>query len=164
MPRTGAGFMAAQAKGNVWTGNGVNGKKTNGETGTNGFLPVQPLDTAEPHAVQAATSPKAKADDWKTSLPSEEEQMEMLRHEEEWSTVKPKVRKPKKEAAADAEPVSPAEPAAPTASEPVKQPPKAHAAAGSRPAHLFTQQSSFAALSTDDAEADEEQEEQEWDV
>ncbi|KAK3900303.1 hypothetical protein C8A05DRAFT_45831 [Staphylotrichum tortipilum] len=178
--KDGSAFMAAQAKqSSAWTGNGANGSaSSNGD-----FLPVQPLDTfdtssytdvsvtkaAAPVKAPAAAAPKTNpADSWIATLPSEEEQMEMLRGEESWNTVTKKPKK-KREAAApespiDSEPtVVQAEPAAkaraPTngaSAAAAAAPKKQQAKAG------FSQQSSFAALSTNDEPEGED--ENEWDV
>jgi len=177
--KDGSAFVAAQAKSSVWTGtaNGANGT-ANGQSGTNGFLPVQPLDTGETNTV-AASKPKAKskpsapfnkAEEWMTSLPSEEEQMELLlKEEEEWNTVTAKPRKSKKKdnAAESHDENTPSETAAvpgAVAPEPAKKPqPPTSSTKNTKPA--FKQQSSFAALGKDNGAADqEEEEEEEWDV
>lgn len=154
--KDGSAFMAAQAKSNAWKGNG--GKPAAAES--NGFLPSQPLDTFDPNAVQPAKAKSAapsaaKTDDWISSLPSEEEQMEMLRKEEEdsWSTVKPKARKAKT--------AEQAENGQATAA--VKTPAAAtsNGVASKSQGKAFTQKSAFAALSTETEEAAEEAE---WDV
>ena len=171
--KDGSAFVAAQAATNAWAGNsnGIGGK-TNGQSGTNGFLPVQPLDTAEPKAAPTG-KPKSsssfnKAEDWMTSLPSEEEQMEMLRkEEEEWNTVTAKPRKSKKKDGAaenQDENTTPPEPAAvPAAAAPPAKKPQPVTSGASKTKPAFKQQSSFAALSTDTGAADNEEEE-EWDV
>ncbi|CAK7264497.1 hypothetical protein SEPCBS119000_001017 [Sporothrix epigloea] len=159
----GSAFMAAQAnKSNAWTDKGKAVAAVSSET--NGLAPVQLLDTYDANAVHTDASKSSvpfydKAEDWMSSLPSEEEQMELLRDEDSWNTVKTKKTKAKK--ALDTVPVEEAylpvatkarvaaEPAAPEATAPQKQ----------RPA-LIGSKSSFAALSVEDAAEQEE----EWDV
>jgi len=162
--KDGSAFMAAQAGKNAWNGNGNGASgKTNGGSGTNGFLPVQPLDTADSKTARAANT--AEGDEWMKTLPSEEEQMELVKKEQEeeaWSTVKTKARKPKKvEAAANDHEDAPAV-APPTAAPVAAQPPPPKKQEHQRPVKPFTQKSSFAALSTDSPE--QEEEEEEWDV
>jgi hypothetical protein len=160
----GSGFMAAKAANKAWTGNGINGK-AHSQPNTNGFNPVQLLDTSESSAVRADTSKSSatdRADDWLSSLPSEEEQMEMLRKEEAWSTVKTKPRKGKKtgtEAEKHDENAKPGSSVAPKTAEPAKSVQNAASTNNHRPARPFKQQSSFAALSPAEPE-----EEAEWDV
>lgn len=195
--KDGSAFMASQAKNNAWTATGASSKPNEGEseTGSGGFLPVQPLDTFDtPLAVNAPVeTPKVEVtvaqdkpksstaksanknngnDSWMSTLPSEEEQMEMLREEEAWSTVKTKKSgKLKNKGGAAAGEASNDEPEStvtePQQLTPVTNPPvvvsaqkTATTATNGKPAKSFTQQSSFAALSTDDdVEAEEE-----WDV
>ncbi|KAL2260760.1 hypothetical protein VTK26DRAFT_5135 [Humicola hyalothermophila] len=169
--KDGSAFMAAQAKSNAWNGS-PSSNTTNGD-----FVPVQPLDTFDTGSYtdvsvsKSAAAPAAKpnvANSWMSSLPSEEEQMEMLREEEQWDTVKSKKNKKKKEAGAES----------PVESEPTVVQPQPAAATkpqstsnGSHPAIAKTtttkaqpvsRQSAFAALSTNDEP--EEEEEEEWDV
>lgn len=153
----------------AWTNNGQNGT-SNGGNSNGGFMPVQPLDTfntAQPTNASKAPAPSAgKADSWISSLPSEEDQLELLRDEEEaWNTVKAKKasKTKRKEATGDDvkanEAISKAEPVAPVTSQPVVT--KAQSAGvNGRPSKTFTQQSSFAALSSND----EHEVEEEWDV
>lgn len=165
--KDGSAFMAAQAKPSVWTGNGVNGStKTPTTFGEDGFIPVQPLDTFEPSSVQTDTSVPSvgKSESWMSSLPSEEEQLERLREEEDaWSTVKTKKGKGKKNGiASDSNTdnfVSEPQVLAPVTN---KSNTKTQPATNGRPSKAFTQKSSFAALSTNDA--GDVEEEAEWDV
>ncbi|KAK5990608.1 hypothetical protein PT974_08877 [Cladobotryum mycophilum] len=104
--KDGSEFMAAANVANsAWTQgapNGTNGVETkNSEDSTI----YEPLDTFEkkPAPTQAPTPAVKKEsslkpeDSWISTLPSEEEQMEMLRDEsDEWSTVKTKSKKSKK--------------------------------------------------------------------
>lgn len=169
--KDGSGFMAAQAKGTVWTG----GKDVNDSN--NGVVPVQPLDTSEPTATQPKTQQKqagaakkeAKGDKWVSSLPSEEEQIKMIEDEESWSTVPTKAsRKSKKNkesavdsmdegAASETKPAPAAAAPAPTPVQPAKKP----QVENQRPVKTFSQTSSFAALNADGAA---DLEEEEWDV
>ncbi|KAJ9157419.1 hypothetical protein NKR23_g774 [Pleurostoma richardsiae] len=170
--KDGSAFVASQAKPSVWTANGVNGTsqsqsqtQSQASSSADGFIPVQPLDTFESNVQTDASKSSApsaeKSESWMSSLPSEEEQMEMLREEEAWSTVKTKSRKgKKKDVTSDSndEPssVAKAAPLTPVTNQPAKT--QAPAANG-RPTKTFSKQSSFAALITD-----EEPEEEEWDV
>jgi hypothetical protein len=167
--KDGSGFMAAQAQRSAWTGNGVNGSTSSNAT-NGGFLPVQPLDTFDTSSYTDVSVPKSAtpvktnpADSWIATLPSEEEQMEMLRDEEAWNTVttkktSKKKKEPATESPADSEPtVIQQQPAAkPRAAS------NGASAAPKKPIKAFSQQSAFAALSTnDEPEGDEENE---WDV
>ncbi|KAK0633484.1 hypothetical protein B0T14DRAFT_417945 [Immersiella caudata] len=168
--KDGSAFMAAQAASkSAWNGNSANGKTdaTNGD-----HAAVQPLDTfdtsrTEVPAAKAAPPKVNQADSWMASLPSEEEQMEILRGEEQWSTVAPKkAGKGKKKEQVVETPVEP-EPvqAAPAVPQPALKPQKPAAVNGnanSKPKVAFSQQSSFAALSTNDE--DQKEVENEWDV
>lgn len=170
----GSGFMAAKAQGNAWTGS----NKPNGDS--NGHLPVQPLDTfdaekpAETPAPPAAKPQKktaASGETWIEALPSEEEQIQMLREEESWSTVKTKARKNKKkvdedstaESTDEAAPQKKAEAATPAASATPVATAKPVATKENQRPKTFSQNSSFAALNADGA-ADLAEEEEEWDV
>jgi hypothetical protein len=179
----GSAFMAAQAQGSVWNANGTNGSQHYDE-GVNGTpkddmasgksLPVQPLDTFEHTSTPKTTTTPvvAQRDSWMASLPSEEEQLEMIRDEEAWSTVttkkssKPKKKEATVENTADVDSaVSQPQQVAPVTQQPAVT--KLHKANG-KPARVFTQQSSFAALrNSDEAEAEEaeaEEAEEEWDI
>ncbi|KAL2130317.1 hypothetical protein VTI74DRAFT_6643 [Chaetomium olivicolor] len=172
--KDGSAFMAAQAQKSAWTGNGDNGSD-NSKTANGDF--VQPLDTFDTGSYTDVSVPKivtpAKnnaADSWISTLPSEEEQMEMLRDEEAWSTVTKKTSKKKKEATAespvDSEPAAVQHPqpaAKPRAASNGAVPTVAAPVATGKAAKPFSQKSSFAALSTNDDDEDED-EEQEWDV
>ncbi|KAH6998112.1 hypothetical protein BKA56DRAFT_664736 [Ilyonectria sp. MPI-CAGE-AT-0026] len=153
--KDGSQFMAANGSKSSWTEGAPSANKSTPATQTNGFH--QPLDTSEPVSSSTTTKPAAAAKPtqgtWVSSLPSEEEQMEMLKtDEDEWSTVKPKSKKASKnESSAD------------SGDEPQVRPtiqPK-QAGATNKPAPSF---GSFSALSTQDGPADEEEEEEEWDV
>lgn len=175
--KDGSAFMAAQAAKSVWTGNGANSNSVN-DSLTNGHdVAVQPLDTFNESSKVDAPNPKVeapkaqapkatKADSWMSSLPSEEEQLEILRGEEEWNTVPSKkaVKNKKKEPVAEisAAPVAATEPKqSPAAvSQPAKPAKNVSFNTNGKPAKpAFSQQSSFAALSTNDDEVEEE-----WDV
>ena len=155
--KDGSAFMAAQAqKNNAWTE-------------SNGAVPavVEPLDTFVSKPAPAAAEPKAAApksvsasfdknEEWMSSLPSEEEQIQMLREEESWSTVKTKARKTKKQ---DKENI-PAEVPAAAASKADALVAAPAAALAPRPA--VATKSSFDVLKVD--ATTEDQEETEWDV
>ncbi|KAJ4295878.1 hypothetical protein N0V88_004580 [Collariella sp. IMI 366227] len=171
--KDGSAFMAAQAQKSAWTSNGANGSPSSEPT--NGGS-VQPLDTFDTGSYTDVSVPKittpAKsnpADSWISTLPSEEEQLEMIRGEEAWSTVTKKVGKKKKDATAespiDSEPaaVQPPQPAAKPRTASIDAAPiiAIPTVAGKTAKPAFSQKSSFAALSTEDVE---DEEEQEWDV
>jgi hypothetical protein len=165
--KDGSAFMAAQAASKSAWNNSTN---DNTSAANGNHAAVQPLDTfdtsrAEVPAAKAAPPKATQADNWMASLPSEEEQLEILRGEEEWSTVAPKkaTKSKKKEPVAEApveqEPVQ----AAPAASQPAPKPQKQATINGNgKPKVAFSQQSSFAALSTNDD--DQGNGESEWDV
>ncbi|KAK3694087.1 hypothetical protein B0T22DRAFT_61102 [Podospora appendiculata] len=179
--KDGSAFMAAQAAQSVWKDKAANG---NPSLSNIDFIPVQPLETFDtsshtdvsvssvvtPAPSRQTTVPlKSKAavkpDNWIASLPSEEEQMELLLGEEEWSTVTTKKPGKSKKEVTTAESTSGAEStakkAAPAASEPAASKTKTQKSNGTgKPAKTFTQPSSFAALSTND-DLDVENE---WDV
>lgn len=86
--KDGSQFQAARPVSSAWTQGAANGASS-GQTHDAGIL-QQPLDTAEKPATTAARSQGA----WMSSLPSEEEQMEMLKDEaDEWNTVTTKASK-----------------------------------------------------------------------
>ncbi|KAI1321943.1 hypothetical protein F5Y16DRAFT_388011 [Xylariaceae sp. FL0255] len=129
---------------------------------TNGSAPVQLLDTIEKKPETQATMPgpskpaaakQAEVSDAYANLPSEEEQLEMIRQEDSWNEVKTKKKGKKKESGAEAL-IAPSQLAAP-----ISKP----ATNGAKKPILTSSSSSFAALTTDDAEDDSEAE-QEWDV
>lgn len=168
--KDGSAFVAAQAPPqSVWTGNGAKGSPdssaTNGE-----YVPVQPLDTFDTSSYTDVSAPKranaaqTTADSWMASLPSEEEQMEMLRSEEAWNTVKTKKSAKKKKEATTTTAESPvdSEPTTVVQSQPVPPQPRPaiNGATGKAGKPIISQQSAFAALSTND----EPEVETEWDV
>ncbi|RCI15148.1 hypothetical protein L249_6792 [Ophiocordyceps polyrhachis-furcata BCC 54312] len=144
-------------------GNGARSVWTQGPTNGGGSVSEAPalhgpLDTFEKPAPKQSP-PTVKSDSsWISSLPSEEEQMEMLKDEaDEWSTVKAKS---SKKAVKKASSVSSADEVAPT------RPKQVAAATGavkpSKPAAPSHFGGSFSALTTGDDEVDEVEEE--WDV
>ncbi|TGJ83213.1 hypothetical protein E0Z10_g5563 [Xylaria hypoxylon] len=151
--KDGSTFVATQ---NAWSSQPANGSH-----------PVQLLDTFEqqpkPEPVKApvstpvAPAAKTSSDPW-SGLPSEEEQLEMIRQEDSWNEVKTKKKGKKKGAAIEA-------------SIPSSQPTNGNssATASSKPANgtkkpiLTSSNSSFAALTPEEADDDEDIEE-EWDV
>ncbi|KXX80107.1 hypothetical protein MMYC01_202848 [Madurella mycetomatis] len=160
--KDGSAFTAAQAPQSAWTGNGVKGSPSS--SATNGeYVPVQPLDTfdtssyTDVSAPKSATAAQNTAESWMASLPSEEEQMEMLRGEEAWSTVTTKKSGKKKKEATTESPVD-SEPTV-VQPQPTTQPRAINGAIG-KSAKPISQQSAFAALSTND----EPEVETEWDV
>lgn len=170
--KDGSAFMAAQAQQpSVWTGNGPNGSG-NASTTTNGdSAPAVLLDTFDTDSYVNVSLPKAKSvpkgkdatsATWISSLPSEEEQMEMLRDEEAWNTVKTKKSKKKTNNAA-AESANESEPSA-APSKPIlkQQPSNGSGVVSAKTAKTYAQQSSFAALTSNDEP--EVEAENEWDV
>lgn len=175
--KDGSSFTAAsQPKNNAWAANGANGTSdNNGE-----FIPVQPLDTFDTTVqtdVSKSSGPSVgKSETWMSSLPSEEEQMSLLRDNENWSTVKTKKsqRKHKDTVTSDSNSVSndnssvtssvtKPQKVMPVVSAPVvakSQQTKTKPGSNGRPTGTFAQQSSFAALSGNDGPEEEE----EWDV
>jgi hypothetical protein len=178
--KDGSAFVAAQNQQSAWSRNGTDGSVSSSAT-NGGFLPVQPLDTLDTSSYTDASVSKSESttpaktnpsDSWIASLPSEEEQMEMLRGEEAWNTVtskKPSKKKHHKEAVSD----SPVD-SEPTVIQVPPNEPKPRAMSNgtgsvSAPAtnktagkttKPFSQQSSFAALSPNEDETGEN----EWEV
>ncbi|KAI0549069.1 hypothetical protein F4679DRAFT_278794 [Xylaria curta] len=153
--KDGSGSAAAQ---NAWN------------SSSNGGAPVQLLDTLEQQPkpqpakasapAPAAPATKAASDPW-SGLPSEEEQLEMIRQEDSWSEVKTKKKGKKKDAAVEA----------PTAStQSTNGNTAATTTASSKPANgakkpiLTSSSSSFAALTPEGTGDDDDEPEQEWDV
>ncbi|GAB0132883.1 hypothetical protein EsDP_00001304 [Epichloe bromicola] len=155
--KDGSQFLATN-EANSWTKGAPNGANAV-PFGDENVL-YQPLDTQEKSTVSAAPLAKKPAatkpeDTWISSLPSEEEQMEMLKDDaDEWSTVPAKTSKKGKKSNDSGDE---------TSKQPIAQPQQA-AAAPQKAAKSATSQSfgSFSALN-DDAAAEEEEEE-EWDV
>ncbi|ROT39727.1 hypothetical protein SODALDRAFT_358145 [Sodiomyces alkalinus F11] len=167
--KDGSQFMAAANGGkSAWTSGAPNGTT----------VAVQPLDTFEPSSGDAApkepatngpgstekSSAPAKLDEsWITAIPSEEEQMEMLKsEEEEWNTVPTKSSKKSKKTSAPKEAASaPAAESKPAAQASVKPSVPVN---GNR-AKSAQSLGSFAALTVQGGNAaDDQEEEQEWDV
>ncbi|CAJ2512988.1 Uu.00g011070.m01.CDS01 [Anthostomella pinea] len=166
--KDGSGFMASTQ--NAWNDKSTNGKSTNGSDA------VQPLDTferqpkpeaePEPEPVQASTPTPAAAkepasDTW-SGMPSEEEQMELLRQEDSWNEVKTKKKGKKKDGSADntasAAPANGGDNATPSAS--IKSRPAVN---GAKKPILTSSSSSFAALTPEETD-DNDEVEKEWDV
>ncbi|EQB43504.1 hypothetical protein CGLO_17836 [Colletotrichum gloeosporioides Cg-14] len=152
--KDGSQFMAAANGKNSWTAGSPNGASTNGSSAA-----VQPLDTFDAPAqngTSAAAAPAPASDNWISSLPSEEEQMEQLKQEDEWNTVSKKSKKAKKEVqAAEPEVEAPAAAPAPAQSRPIAQAVQKPAASNGKAAKPAPSYGSFSALST---------QEEEWDV
>ncbi|KAI8684366.1 hypothetical protein NCS57_00102600 [Fusarium keratoplasticum] len=148
--KDGSQFMAAQAAKSVWK---EGAPKAPEAPKTNGFH--QPLDTYEQAPANAVNAPKPAGGNWTESLPSEEEQIEMLKdNDDEWSTVKTKSKKASKKAPSVE---SSDEPSA----RPAAQPQQPIGNKASKPTQSF---GSFSALTNKNDVADEEEEEEEWDV
>lgn len=185
----GSTFTTQAVQSSAWAGNGANGTSAPSNAANGSFLPVQPLDTFETGsytdvslpakneaAAPAKPAPSTKsnaADSWIATLPSEEEQMELLRDEEAWNTVSTKKTNKKKKqgaAAAATETATDSESATAQPKPTVKTSTPAPAASNGtsaaappakKPAKIVSQQSAFAALSTNEPEGEEENE---WDV
>ncbi|KAI1403072.1 hypothetical protein F4819DRAFT_253122 [Hypoxylon fuscum] len=151
--KDGSAFVASTQ--NAW-----NEKPTNGNT-------VQPLDTFEqqskaesvkPSTKSAAPATQEKSGPWVSGMPSEEEQMEMLRQEDSWNEVKTKKKGKKKDAPVEAS--APATNGSNNATPVVK--PSAPVNGTKKPI-LTSSSSSFAALTPEETD-DNEDEEKEWDV
>ncbi|UKZ80783.1 hypothetical protein TrVFT333_008548 [Trichoderma virens FT-333] len=168
--KDGSEFMAAVNGNNAW--NGTNGTKDAAAMKEDASV-YAPLDTFEKPAQKKAAdkttpapAPKKEAvqnleSSWISALPSEEEQMEMLKEEsDEWNTVKSKSsKKSKKAPSADSGEETPqARPAAQP-----KQPADTNANKSTRPVAAKNFGGSFSALTIkgDDVEEDAEEE---WDV
>ncbi|KAF4958175.1 hypothetical protein FSARC_11059 [Fusarium sarcochroum] len=150
--KDGSQFTAAQNKSSAWTQGAPKAPEAAPAAQTNGFH--QPLDTFEQAPSSAANAPKSTDGKWVESLPSEEEQIQLLQDDDDWSTVKTKSKKATKSAPSTG---SGDEAAVRPAAQP-KQPTGPNKA--SQPTQSF---GSFSALTTKDNAADEEEEE-EWDV
>lgn len=172
---------AAAPKNNAWAGSGANSTPRPSSFGSGEFVPVQPLDTYD--AANQTDASKASApsvdkssDNWVSSLPSEEEQMSLLQDNDNWNTVTSKKtrRKTKENVTSDSNSISndtssvtssvnKPEKVVPATQQPAvtasQSKPQTAKAVG-RPSG-FAQQSSFAALSND---SEEQEQEQEWDV
>ncbi|KAM0564365.1 hypothetical protein ACHAPJ_000578 [Fusarium lateritium] len=150
--KDGSQFTAAQNK-SAWTQGAHKAPEAAPAAQTNGFH--QPLDTFEKAPSSAANAPKSTDGKWIESLPSEEEQIQLLQDDDDWSTVKTKSKKATKSAPSAG---SGDEVAARPAAQP-KQPTGPNKA--SQPTQSF---GSFSALTTKGDAADEKEEEEEWDV
>ncbi|KAI1759665.1 hypothetical protein GGR53DRAFT_131235 [Hypoxylon sp. FL1150] len=142
------------------TKNAWDGKSANNDNA------IQPLDTyeqqpkaeaAKPSTQSAAATTQEKADPWVSGMPSEEEQMELLRLEDSWSEVKTKKKGKKRDSSVEtstpsaqttngASNVGATKPAAPIN--------------GTKKPILVSSNSSFAALTPEGTDDNEE----EWDV
>ncbi|KAH9904177.1 hypothetical protein F4778DRAFT_780855 [Xylariomycetidae sp. FL2044] len=139
---------------------------------------IKPLDTMEqrpkPEPTKASIPPppattvttKATSDPW-SGMPSEEEQMEMLRHEESWNEVKTKKKGRKNNGNVAADTSSTFVPATngtngTSWNPPVKPPVKAPVNGTKKPI-LTSSSSSFAALTPEETD-DNDEVEKEWDV
>ncbi|KAJ0160643.1 hypothetical protein CTA2_7604 [Colletotrichum tanaceti] len=152
--KDGSQFMAS-VNGNksAWTAGSPNGASANGTSPA-----VQPLDTFEAPAnsrTAASAAPAQSSNTWISSLPSEEEQIERLKEDDEWNTVPAKSKKAKKENRTPSpEPAKAA--AAPVQSRPIAQAVQKPASNGKTAKPVHSNFGSFSALSTE--------EEEEWDV
>ncbi|KAI0111642.1 hypothetical protein F4814DRAFT_362321 [Daldinia grandis] len=137
------------------------------EKSTNNNSTVQPLDTFEqkpkveptkPSTVSAAGTTK-KSDPWLSGVPSEEEQMELLRQEDSWNEVKTKKKGKKKDASDVSGPSAPATNGrSATSTSTVKAPAPIN---GTKKPILVSSNFSFAALTPEETDDNEEKE---WDV
>ena len=153
--KDGSQFTAAAVANSAWTNGATNGAGSKPAVG--GSTLHQPLDTFEaPTATkqQATTTKPAAAksgNDWVSSLPSEEEQLEMIK-DDEWNTVPTK--SSKKTAKKNSESSEDVSKAPLLAAQPNKAQPPAP-----KPANAAA--NAFSALTNDDTA---EEVEEEWDV
>lgn len=151
--KDGSQFVASTKANSAWNQGAPNGESATKAAGTNGTH-HQLLDTFEAPSEPRPTAPKQESS-WMSSLPSEEEQLEMIKHEtDEWSTVKTKSSKRsiKKDSSVDSGDE-------PSQSRPSAQPkPSTTASAPTKASSNF---GSFAALTKDEPAEDVEEE---WDV
>jgi hypothetical protein len=173
--KDGSEFFASKTPAtSAWTANNANGGSSNGEAPSMPVQPLQPLDTFEPvnstngvKATQDPPSQAAKTDNWKSAIPSEEEQMKMVQEDQEWNTVSSKKPgKGKKRETSDSTEESdgnlvtkPQQVVPVTAAPVVTHSQQKPAKVNGRP--TIGQQSSFAALASKDNGPEEEEE---WDV
>ncbi|KAM0329862.1 hypothetical protein ACHAQA_004027 [Verticillium albo-atrum] len=162
--KDGSQFMAATNGGkSAWKAGSPNGQQESKKE----TIDVQPLDTFETTttngtAASIAPARNQKGESWKASALSEEEQIELLKEEDEWATVPTKsAKKAKKTQGSDTEAAPPSAP--PKEARPVPQPIVNAGASKSNSAKANQSYGSFSALSSkaDDNAAEEELE---WDV
>jgi hypothetical protein len=161
--KDGSGFVAN--KENAWTA------KSNGDSS---FIPVQPLDTFEQKPLAEATNvstPKpapttattAQADSWKSTLPSEEQQLEMVMQESAWNEVTSKKSKKTKKPKDSAAETTSNDETAPSALKSAGTKPKAPVNGDSKKSKpALSSGSSFAALTPEETTDDNDEEEVEW--
>jgi hypothetical protein len=153
--KDGSGFVATQ---NAWNSSPANDSPPTQLLDTFEQQP-KPEPTKTPTPAPAAPAKKATSDPW-SGLPSEEEQLEMIRQEDSWNEVKTKKKGKRKDSATEA-------------SAPSIQPANGNSAAtatavskpvnGSKKPILASSSSSFAALTPEEG-GDDDEPEQEWDV
>lgn len=177
--KDGSSFTNATApKNSAWPAGGANGTNGTPSNHSSEFVAVQPLDTFD--AANQTDASKASApsvskssDNWVSSLPSEEEQLSLLQDNDNWATVTSKKarRKTNPNVTSDSNSVSndnssvassvtKPQQVVPTTQQPVVTKTQTQTARPNGRPTTFAQQSSFAALSNDGPE----EEEQEWDV
>ncbi len=157
--KDGSQFQAAQSKNSAWAQGAPNGNSA-GKTPDAAVL-HQPLDTFEEKPATTTVKPAAAKSEgsWMSSLPSEEEQMEMLKQDaDEWSTVQTKASKKSKKASSVSSADEKAQP------RPAAQPqqPTSGASKAAKPTPSQNFGGSFSALTTNDDGAEEAEEE--WEV
>lgn len=143
----------------------ANTKNAWNEKSTNGDSTIQPLDTYEKQSkteaakpsTQSAAATSQKADPWVSGVPSEEEQMELLRQEDSWSEVKTKKKGKKRDSSVETQ--TPSAQATNGASNVATTKPAAPINGTKKPI-LVSSNSSFAALTPEGTDDNEE----EWDV
>lgn len=164
------GSSSAPPKDNAWTAKAA----TNGDSAP---APMQPLDTFERKVQQQSTpavanlsapkpapATKERSDSWMSSLPSEEEQLQLIQEDDAWNQVTSKKKKGKKAedsstnlVSAESRPAT----SAPPAAEPKSKAPVNGVNKNLKPA--LTSNSSFAALTPEET-ADDDDDEVEWEV
>lgn len=161
--KDGSQFVATKASNSAWK----EGAPKTADTQTvevNGAY--QLLDTFEAPKTETVKPAKSSKSEWMSSLPSEEEQLEMLKTEtddSEWNMVTTKSsKKSGKKASSSVESGDDAAPVRPAA-----QPKQASFAASNNTSKSSKSFGAFSALTSNDEPADgadEEEEEEEWDV
>ncbi|KAI2472107.1 hypothetical protein F4781DRAFT_29865 [Annulohypoxylon bovei var. microspora] len=154
------------------TQNAWNGKPTNGNDDENTVKPLdtfdekpkaEPVKPANPTTTKAAAATKEKSEPWISGVPSEEEQMEMLRQEDSWNEVKTKKKGKGKKKDVSGETSAPSAPATNGGSTPTAKPSAPVNGTNKKPI-LTSSSSSFAALTPEETDDNDEEEEKEWDV
>lgn len=165
--RDGSQYTNASTKKSAWSQGAPNGDGSGSSTtvptnGTHQLLDTFDEPPAKEQTTKPAVAPKSESG-WMSSLPSEEEQMEMLKNDaDEWSTVKTKSKKsPKKDVPATLADDGPV-PTVPAAQTVVRA--AGNANQGSTKSASAQNFGPFSALAAKGDASGEGDEEEEWDV